>query len=141
MTPAEIELVRASWRGADTAALVERLHALLFAAEPAVESLFLDEPASLRAKFEETLSAIVEGLDDPLEAGRRVRALGERHAGYGVLPRHYELVEEALIDALGETLGGGFDGATERAWRRAYRALAEVMIDAALDARPSPGGG
>ena len=136
MTPAEIERVRASWREVGTAAVVERFYATLFAAEPAVESLFLGEPSSLRAKFDETLSAIVEGLDDPVGTGRRVRAFGERHAGYGVLPRHYGLVEEALIGALGETLGDGFDGATERAWRKAYRALAEAMMDAALDAVP-----
>lgn len=141
MTPTEIELVRSSWQGADTTAVVERFYDTLFAIDPTVESLFLGEPTLQRVKFDDTLTAIIDALEEPTGVARRVRQLGERHAAYGVLPRHYALVEEALIAALGDTLGNRFDVPTERAWRKAYHALADGMMDAALDPVTSPGVG
>ena len=134
MTPAAIELVRRSWRAADTRAVVASFYATLFAADRGVEALFLGDPAALRRKFDDTLSAIVEHLDDPRAVGAEVRALGARHAGYGVQPRHYALVEDALVTALREHLGARFDTATEAAWREAYAALAGGMLDGELDA-------
>ena len=134
MTPASIELVRRSWRSADTEALVERFYATLFAGDPGVKSMFLGDPAILRRKFDDTLSAIVEHLDDPDRTSARVQALGASHVGYGVMPRHYALVEEALVAALSEQREIRFDAATEAAWREAYRALASGMLDAASEA-------
>ena len=134
MTPAAIELVRQSWRAADTRAVVASFYATLFAADRGVETLFLGDPAALRRKFDETLSAIVEHLDEPGAVSAKVRALGARHAGYGVQPRHYALVEDALVAALGEQLGERFDAATEAAWREAYAALASGMLDGELEA-------
>ena len=133
MTPASIELVRHSWRAADTDALVERFYATLFADDPGVRRLFLGDPVRLRRKFDDTLSVIIEHLDDPGKVNAYLHALGTSHAGYGVLPRHYALAEEALVAALGAQPEIRFDAATEAAWREAFRTLASGMLDAELE--------
>ena len=112
---------------------MERFYETLFAGEPALKALFLGDPARLRRKFDDTMSAIVEHLDEPGKVSAYVHALGKSHVGYGVMPRHYALVEEALVAALGEQTDIRFDAATEAAWREAYRALASGMLDAELE--------
>ena len=44
------------------------------------------------------------------------RALGARHAGYGVHTADYQTVGAALLDALAAVLGDGFDAPTRQAW-------------------------
>ena len=56
-----------------------------------------------------------------------VKALGERHKGYGVTADHYAPVGAALLWTLEKGLGADFTPETKEAWTAAYTALAGVM--------------
>ena len=56
-----------------------------------------------------------------------VKALGERHKGYGVSADHYAPVGAALLWTLEQGLGPDFTPETKAAWTAAYTALAGAM--------------
>lgn len=63
-----------------------------------------------------------------------MRALGARHAGYGVRDEHYDTVGAALLWTLGQGLGETFTDDVRDAWTSAYTLLATTMKDAAEEA-------
>jgi hemoglobin-like flavoprotein len=63
------------------------------------------------------------------------RALGARHAGYGVRAAHYQTLGDALLAALAAALGDDFDAPTREAWALAYNLVAETMLEGAATAR------
>jgi hemoglobin-like flavoprotein len=61
----------------------------------------------------------------------RLAQLGRLHAGYGVLPAHYDSLIAALLWAFGQALGADFDARTREAWRLVLTAVAAVMQEGA----------
>ena len=68
-----------------------------------------------------------------------VRALGIRHAGYGVSEADYETVGAALLWTLEQGLGPNFTPEVAQAWAAAYTLLADTMKAAARDAGADAG--
>ncbi|MEM8754222.1 MAG: globin domain-containing protein, partial [Pseudomonadota bacterium] len=98
---------------------------------PEVEPLFKGDIDAQAEKLMATLQAIVAGLDD-FDALRPVAEdLAARHVAYGVTPRHYEPVGEALLFTLSKGLEAAFTPEVEAAWSRAYGALSEAMVASA----------
>jgi len=133
MTPEQILLVRSSF--AKVEALGGRAAALfydrLFELDPSLKTLFRGDPAAQRAKLMAALRTVVGALDRLDQILPVVRALGRRHARYGVEPEHYATVGAALIWTLEQGLGRDFTLATRRAWIATYSLLAWTMIAAA----------
>ena len=77
------------------------------------------------------LSYTVNGLNRLDVLLPAVRALGRRHATYGVRPEHYFTVGAALLWTLEQGLGAAFTPAVREAWVAAYGVLADTMRDAA----------
>jgi hemoglobin-like flavoprotein len=77
---------------------------------------------------------VVDGLDTPGTILDAVRRLGERHAGYGVQPEHYDTVGEALLQTLQIAIGPAFKPQVREAWTAAYALLASVMQSAPVNA-------
>jgi hemoglobin-like flavoprotein len=77
------------------------------------------------------ISVAVGALSRPERIMLAVRQLGERHAGYGVEPRHYELVGTSLIWTLEKCLGEAFTPEVKAAWWATYSFLAGTMQEAA----------
>ena len=129
MTPRQVALVQESWKRvqpiADKAA--ELFYMRLFSLEPSVRRLFRGDMAEQGRKLMSMISVAVNSLARLETIVPAVRALGRRHAGYGVQKHHYTVVEAALIWTLGQGLGEKFTGETEEAWRTAYRVLAATM--------------
>lgn len=73
------------------------------------------------------IGTAVAGLSKPETIVPAVRALGQRHVGYGVKNAHYATVGEALLWALGAGLGAAFTADVKEAWTSAYGLLAGVM--------------
>jgi hemoglobin-like flavoprotein len=63
-----------------------------------------------------------------------VRALGRRHAGYGVKDCDYDTVAAALLETLEGALGDDFTPAVRSAWVACYSALAGEMKAVATEA-------
>lgn len=133
MTPTQIDLIRASWTKvepiADTAA--QLFYSRLFELDPRTRALFRrTDMDAQRRNLMQTLTVVVKGLDKLDAIVPAVRALGSRHAGYGVRAKDYDTVGAALLWTLEQGLGAEFDEPTREAWASAYGLLASVMIEA-----------
>lgn len=132
MDDTQILLVKESWAKvapiAPTAATL--FYDRLFSAAPGVRPLFPSDMTEQKAKLMDMLGTVVDGLDDLDSLVPAVQALGERHAGYGAEPAHYDVVGDCLLWTLGQGLGDDFTPAVKAAWATAYGVLASVMISA-----------
>jgi hemoglobin-like flavoprotein len=135
MTPEQLELVQSSYAslGDTAAAMAADFYRRLFDADPTTRALFSAGPEVMAAKFAEELEAIVQAITSFEVFAPRVRGLAVRHVGYGVQPRHYRAVGEALIEALAARLAAEWDQAHEDAWRHAYHLVSELMMAAAAE--------
>jgi hemoglobin-like flavoprotein len=136
MTPDQVVVVERTVVAAKPVldAVVADFYRRLFAADPAVEGMFTADPERQRAKFVAELEDIMLAIRDHDRFLRRARALGARHAEFGVRAVHYRLVGVALLAALGAGLGDAWTDEVETAWRRAYNLTAEAMMAGAADA-------
>jgi hemoglobin-like flavoprotein len=117
-------------------AFARQFYARLFELDPALRALFRTDMAEQRQKLMQMLEAIVGALDRPALIVAEVAALGQRHAGYGVLADHYTTVEEALLWALARELGERWTLEVAEAWQATYTLLAGVMMAAAGSVDP-----
>jgi hemoglobin-like flavoprotein len=138
MTPEQITLVQSSFErlGPELPTLATRFYQELFGRDPALRALFTTDLALQKVRFAEKLSEIVRAMPRLEELLGHTRALGARHASYGVRALDYRTVGDALIAALAAVLGDSFDTPTREAWVIAYNLMAETMLDGAASARP-----
>jgi hemoglobin-like flavoprotein len=132
MNPKQIALVQRSWNDvlpiAETAA--QMFYERLFDLDPSLRPLFKSDMTRQRHKLVDMLSVVVSGLTRLEELLPTVRALGRRHAGYGVRNEHYATVGMALLWTLEQGLGDSFTAEVREAWVAAYGLLATTMKDA-----------
>ena len=133
MTPENQILVRESF--AKVVPIAPQAAALfydrLFVLDPALRQLFKGDMAEQGRKLMAMIGTAVANLARLEAIAPAVQDLGRRHADYGVLPSHYDIVATALLWTLGQGLGDAFTPAVEAAWTEAYTVLAIVMKDAA----------
>ena len=129
MTPDQRVLVQDSFELVKpiAPAAVELFYARLFELDPSLRPMFPANMVEQRRKLIQTLSFAVAGLERPATILPAVRALGRRHAAYGVRPEHFETVGAALLWTLAEGLGAAFTPEVRDAWASVYTALADEM--------------
>ena len=133
MNSKQIQLVQTTWRQvqpvADDAAAL--FYTRLFDVDPSLKPMFRGDMKEQGRKLMAMITFAVNGLSrlDSLMPG--LRALGQRHAGYGVRDEHYDTVASALIWTLEKGLGAAFTREVKAAWVAAYTALSSTMKDAA----------
>jgi hemoglobin-like flavoprotein len=129
MTPEQITLVQTSFKKvvpiAGTAA--DLFYSRLFEIAPPVRSLFPADLTEQKVKLMAMLGTAVTNLHQLDTILPALRALGERHKGYGVTADHYAPVGAALLWTLGKGLGSDFTPDTKEAWTAAYTELASLM--------------
>jgi len=130
MSPDQIHLVRQSF--ARVAPIAEQAGALfyakLFARDPAIGELFSSSDMNVQArKLLEMIGNAVRLLDHPERLDPVLRALGKRHAEYGVRDSHYDSVGAALLETLADALGPDFTPATHAAWAALYAHAGRTM--------------
>jgi hemoglobin-like flavoprotein len=133
MTPRQIATVRASFAHvapiADQAAVLFYDH--LFNADPSLRHLFKGDMTSQGERLMAMIGAAVGLLEQPTRLLPVLHGLGRRHAGYGVMPRHYDTVGSALLQTLRDGLGEAFTPEVEQAWQAMYATVAREMQSAA----------
>src|SRR5215471_20691184 len=129
MTPQQVELVQTSFKKvvpiAATAA--DLFYNRLFEIAPETRGLFPEDLTEQKGKLMAMLGTAVTNLHKLDTILPAVKALGERHKGYGVTADHYAPVGAALLWTLEKGLGPDFTPETKEAWTAAYTALAGVM--------------
>ncbi|WP_281557227.1 methyl-accepting chemotaxis protein [Thalassomonas sp. RHCl1] len=133
MTPKQMTLVRQSWKKVLPMApkAADLFYQTLFELSPTLKSLFKNDISEQGGKLMAMLDSAIKLLDKPDKLLPAVQKLGQRHLAYGVEPRHYDLVGEALLTTLATGLGDEFTPAVKKAWIEVYQTLSSTMIAAA----------
>ncbi|HEY4169201.1 MAG TPA: globin family protein [Reyranella sp.] len=130
MTPNTVALVQTSFAKVAPIAGVaaDLFYDRLFESAPDVRRMFPSELAEQKKKLMTMLGTAVAGLSKPDALLPIVRALGQRHAGYGVAAEHFAPVGAALIWTLEKGLGEAFTPEVKAAWVEVYGVLSQTMI-------------
>lgn len=133
MTPEQLKLVQDSFSQVApiSEAAAKLFYARLFELRPDVRAMFPADLTAQGAKLMATLGVVVEGLNDLPATVPLAEDLARMHVGFGVMPDHYPVVGEALLDTLAKGLGDTFSASVRDAWVTAYDTLSSVMISAA----------
>jgi hemoglobin-like flavoprotein len=136
MTLEQVHLIRKSFselsRHEHIAALV--FYRRLFEIDPNLQRLFKGDIEEQSKKLLEMLAVLIAMLERPLGLELELKAMGLRHAGYGVKDEHYAMVGRALLDMLAETLDRGFTPQVREAWTGLYKAVESLMKLGAVEA-------
>ncbi|MEG4634507.1 AAA family ATPase [Microcoleus sp. AR_TQ3_B6] len=109
---------------------VSDFYEILFQESPHIETLFMHtNMEQQKEKLWQSLEVIIENLRKPKLINVFAKGLGATHAKYGVLPEHFPIVANALIQALKAQMGLEWTPETEKAWVDAYTIIQSAMID------------
>ena len=134
LTSTDIALVRASFaRVAIQGAAADIFYDRLFAVAPKLRELFPADLREQKRKLMQMISTAVGGLNELNKLVPAVRALGARHAGYGVTASDYAVVGTAFLWTLEQCLGQEFTPEVRSAWANVYGVIATTMQAGAAD--------
>lgn len=139
MNDTQIALVQRSFAQVQpiAAPAAQLFYTRLFQLDPSLRPLFHGDLNAQGHKLMTALGMVVGGLTRLDALLPAIRALGARHAGYGVRDEHYATVGEALLWTLEQGLGEAFTPEVREAWSAAYAVLASVMSGADHAASPA----
>jgi hemoglobin-like flavoprotein len=114
------------------AELTERVYESLFAKRPdAVELFGTYSHASQQRMMAETLTAVLNMLDEEHWLGEYVHAMGLRHQfSYETPTDMYPPYAEAMVEALAAVSGSDWTPELERSWKAALDRVNEMMTAA-----------
>ena len=138
MTPEQKELVRNSFQSIAeiSGPVVMLFYGRLFQMDPELRPMFKQDIGVQGRKLIEMLTTLTSNLDHFEDLVPVLKALGQRHAGYGVRPEHYQAVTTSLIWALGTALGWEFYPELRAAWQQTIELAATVMKEGAAELPP-----
>jgi len=104
----------------------------VFKLAPAAQELFAHaDMEQQQVKLVKALHAVVENVDKADSLNTTLQSLGMRHVAYHVVPEHYPIVGQALIQTFAEVLQDKFTADVKQAWSDAFTIISDVMIAAA----------
>lgn len=114
--------------GPNKDAFAEAFYNRLFEKYPATRQYFASTDMAKQARtLAATLAVVVAGVEKGENLVPTLQSLGGRHKTYGVVPEHYPIVGEILIETFRTTLGPRWTPAYQDAWVQAYTVIAQVM--------------
>lgn len=129
MTARQVHLIRKTFaelsRHGHVAALV--FYKRLFELAPELRPMFRGDIEVQSKKLIDMLDVLIAMLERPLGLELELKAMGARHAGYGVKDEHYGIVATALLAMLAETLDKEFTPEVRAAWTALYVAVETLM--------------
>src|SRR6266576_5881063 len=125
MTPRQKQIVTESFPLVREIAIPVSLlfYGRLFDLDPSLRRLFKIDMKEQSKKLVAMLDSIVASMDDWEKIVPVLRELGQRHVGYGVKEKHYDVLCSALVWAFGQALQPGFDEEVRAAWTAVIQAV------------------
>ena len=111
----------------EPARFAETFYRKLFERAPGLRSLFPADLSEQGLKLAQTVYLLVSAQAHADALVPTLRELGRRHQGYGVLPLHYRIAGEVLLEALAELNGEDWSEAAGVAWAELYGSVARGM--------------
>jgi hemoglobin-like flavoprotein len=99
----------------------------LFRRDPDLRPMFRGDMEQQGQRLMSMIGMAVGRLNNIGSLLPQLRALGQRHTGYGVRREHYGTVGAALLETLEQGLGEAFTPEVARAWTEVYTLLAGAM--------------
>jgi hemoglobin-like flavoprotein len=91
----------------------EQFYAILFADSPEVKPLFANTNMKEQGDhLYKSLVLVIANLRNGDFVGNTLKGLGTRHVKYGILPKHYPIVGNALLKTFAGILGSGWTPAS-----------------------------
>jgi methyl-accepting chemotaxis protein len=128
--PMDARLLRSSFDliASDKDQFAEAFYQRLFEKYPQTRSFFANTDMAVQARtLAATLTLVVAGVERGDNLTPTLQSLGARHKTYGVLPEHYPIVGEILIETFQNRLGSQWTPAFQNAWLQAFSTIAQVM--------------
>jgi hemoglobin-like flavoprotein len=132
MDDQQLALVKTTWQQvipiADTAADI--FYTKLFELDGSLRAMFPSDLTEQKKKLMQTLTLVINSIDNLPAVLPAVQTLGRKHVGYGVKPAHYQTVGAALLATLAVGLGAAFTPEVKAAWTAVYGTLSTAMMKA-----------
>jgi hemoglobin-like flavoprotein len=108
--------------------VTSRFYDVLFKNYPQVKPLFSPNGRDQQERMlRDALVAVVDHLEDAPWLETQLKALGQKHVGYGVTPEMYGWVGASLLETLESVAGEAWTPELAKAWADAYGAIAGLM--------------
>ena len=104
--------------------------------KPMSDELFASEEFKTHArKVIKAVDTAISMLGPDLEPLANIlKDLGRLHVKYGIIPAHYDVVGQALIETLGDVMGDKFTNDLKASWAGVYDIISSTMIEGAKSA-------
>ena len=135
LTQAHIDIIKATAPlvGQHAREITDHFYPLMFQRYPAVKEIFNQshqQKGSQPQALANALVAYATHIDQLGELSDAVKLIVHKHCSLNVLPEHYPIVGECLIESVGAVLGEAVTAEIAAAWQAAYQQLADLLINA-----------
>jgi hemoglobin-like flavoprotein len=107
--------------------LTIRFYEILFERSPDLAPMFRRDRTAQAKMLAGAIAAVLDHLEDAPWLEQTLGSLGAQHVGYGVTPRMYDQVGEALLATLAEVAAEAWTPVVAHQWTLAYTAIASMM--------------
>jgi nitric oxide dioxygenase len=109
-------------------AITTEMYKVLFEKYPQTQELFKNADPEQHKKLANAVYAYAANIDKLENLGKGIEQMASVHVKTNVLPEHYPMVGDALLQAIKTVLGDAATDEVMAAWEEAYGFLAEVLI-------------
>jgi len=110
-------------------AITTAMYKVLFEKYPETQELFKNAAPDQYKKLANAVYAYAANIDQLENLGKGIEQMALAHVKTEVLPEHYPMVADALLQAIKSVLGDAATDEVMAAWEEAYGFLAEVLIN------------
>jgi len=110
-------------------AITTAMYKVLFEKYPQTQELFKNAAPDQYKKLANAVYAYAANIDQLENLGKGIEQMAMAHVKTQVLPEHYPMVADALLQAIKTVLGDAATDEVMAAWEEAYGFLAQVLIN------------
>lgn len=134
LTEKQTEIIKATAPvvGARAREITDCFYPLMFERYPQVAELFNQthqQKGTQRQALANAVVAYATHIDQLEVLGDAVSLIAHKHCSLHILPEHYPIVGECLMEAIGQILGDALTPEIADAWGAAYQQLADLLIE------------
>jgi len=108
--------------------VTETMYKILFEKYPQTKVLFKDATDDQPKKLANAIYAYAANIDNLENLTKGIETMVNAHVKTNIMPEHYPMVKDALLNSFSEVLGDACTTEVQNAWSEAYDFLAEVLI-------------
>ena len=130
MTAQQILLIRSSWQLTAEEPLKASIsfYDQLFSLSPQLRGLFRSPMSGQTMTFMKAIGYLVNRLENIYEIGDEFHDTNYLSQAYGLQPKHFAEIKDALLWTIEKSLGSSWNEETRDAWLSCYEILTEFMM-------------